>query len=1116
MRLKSNNVCCAFAWSPAKLETHAMIATASYIGSMNDDFDNEAYLEIRLVDVTQTDETEMPVIGSVALSGMAYKLDWSPHTGEQGIIAVSCSNNKVYIYSAAAILRSGAKRNEPQLQGQSRAPSPGLLWTIHEHHSPVRCCQFNMSEPQFLATGDDSGQWLLWCCPDAASGAGGGLTAPKNVQVIKNAAHSTSVVDIQWHPRYAHIIATASASGQVNVWNLKNVSLVTSLNVSKVSRGAGVTCIAWNPTAATQLAVGLDENHPVVQMWELKRSVAPIHEMVGHTSKISGISWNAQDTSMLTSCGCDGLTIWWDTGSGQKLGQLTPETNYMIDVKWCPVLPQVLATSSFEPLLCVSTAQDMSAFKGPADGSVAVPPKWMLRPCGASINLALDVVSLAPRTTNSLCVTHVRNRSFAASTNQKEKQELAQCPPGSPERVKWLQQHHHHLLAAVSKSITDRQPILEYLSQAAKKDNNLKRNPNSHDEDDPFAQITQENQKSYEDRASEHVAMGQIEEAVDVCIENGHYADAFTLAFLRGGSLIAKVHQSYVKYTIAQQTARRHVLLAGAVASGDFSSLLSGNIEMSWQEALSTIIAYIGEGFADACNRLGDVLKKNTNYEGAYACYVCGRNVDAIIELWRLQGIPPSQVVQNTILLEETTQRGALSPYFAECLFHRGVALIKDGQVNEAAEYLQRATNIGNENAALLVDRLKYLIPLQQSDKSVPYHLEPIPDQPTEACRQYFASLQGNSLAASQQQQQQQSQRPVNTPGPRPQAFEPPSQQQRPQLPMAAATVPGPQYTGQWTNPNPSAPPPPPLQPPQQVQQHQQHHQHQQQHHQQLQQEQQPLSQAPIPGAWPAAAPSSVPQTTSPFLPPPQPHGAPQPTSNAYPPLRHLNSSGSGLVMSVAEPSPGFPLGRGGPSAAPPGMPPPLPPQGMPYNAGKPHTAMMAAPSSQASSHTMPPAGGSSTFLNTRPQAPFIQATSSGERVSAPPPGPGSLPPYPQQHSRPSASLPLPTTTITNASAGSILEINVGVLMNPTHQKLVGHLQKQIPHIADPRRRASIDHAAMQLFSQLQANLLSDDLVQKLLNYVELAGTHKASILWREISDSYFKLIQPFFNLRFL
>ncbi|EAN79579.1 protein transport protein Sec31, putative [Trypanosoma brucei brucei TREU927] len=756
MRLKATPLTCVFAWAPEVLGTPTFLAAASVAGAIDDNFSGEAFLEIRLVDVTQTDETEMPVLGRTVIPAHALRVDWSPHGGERGIIAVSCEDGAVYVYDASIMMKNygiNPDRNteEPRLS------------VIAEHRGAVRGCQFNPSQPTFLAIGGDDGAWDVWMLENPRE--------PQRVPIMPDSAQPAGITHLQWNPKWPHILATSVANGVVNVWNLKTQTLAVSLHVSKSGKsGSSGNIIAWHPSMATQIAVGLDEKHPAIQIWDLKKAMMPLREMLGHENAVTGLAWNMTDHAILASCDADGKTLWWDPSTGERNGALQQQNGYMVDMKWSRALPVVLATSSFEPLFCVSTAEDVSS--APAPGASV--QKSLQRPCGASIGISGLVASVSSHSANAVRLTRIVTNNASDPSGMSGGDpvaEISRLPPASVERVEWLKAHQYPLLAAAAACKNDRTPILSYLAEDAP----------TEDTEDPF-ETMQGTQKSLEDIAASHVAAGRINEAVEACLDECEFGDAFAIAYLQGGKLMQRVQQEYTRHILMNSQGKRHIVYASAVAAGDFRSLMVGGNAL-WKEALSVIISFVGERFSEACDKLALALKEAGNRESAMTCFICSGNVDAVAELWHEENMPVEKLVQEVLLLEEVTGRKVTSTFFGDYLYEYGLGLLGKGLLTKAMPIFQRSANVGNRNAAIMVDRMRFEVPCGQI--TFPFVATPLSDSLSQSCLEFLAN-KGNG------QQQQQQQQPPSAVQPQYQqqrmgaTMPPPTQQQQQQQPPSA------------------------------------------------------------------------------------------------------------------------------------------------------------------------------------------------------------------------------------------------------------------------------------------------------------------------------------------
>ena len=78
---------------------------------------------------------------------------------------------------------------------------------------------------------------------------------------------------LQYNKLVPHILATASNNGYTSVWDLKQKKEL--MHLAHPSKKL-ITCVAWNPSQATQIAtVADDDQHPIVLIWDLRNARAP-------------------------------------------------------------------------------------------------------------------------------------------------------------------------------------------------------------------------------------------------------------------------------------------------------------------------------------------------------------------------------------------------------------------------------------------------------------------------------------------------------------------------------------------------------------------------------------------------------------------------------------------------------------------------------------------------------------------------------------------------------------------------------------------------------------------------------------------------------------------------
>jgi protein transport protein SEC31 len=241
---------------------------------MDDDFNSEAFLEIRTADLTDLSSADMTVVARTLIPDRVHRIDWSPHGGAHGIVAGAFTDGTFMVWSVDVMLANG-------VSGAEEHGSP-VLCHANAHGGAIRGLQFNKIQPHFLATGGVDKELSIWSLENPAS--------PLAVPALTKSTHASEITDVKWNPKFAHILATATSSGVVTVWDLKAKRAALSFNVSPTQQG-GANAIAWHPEVSTHLAVARDEASPVIQFWDLKKAMAPVRELRGHSQGITGLSW---------------------------------------------------------------------------------------------------------------------------------------------------------------------------------------------------------------------------------------------------------------------------------------------------------------------------------------------------------------------------------------------------------------------------------------------------------------------------------------------------------------------------------------------------------------------------------------------------------------------------------------------------------------------------------------------------------------------------------------------------------------------------------------------------------------------------------------------------------
>lgn len=685
-----------------------MLASGSVAGAMDDDFNSEAFLEIRRVAVHDTTTKEMPLVGRTLMADRVFCIDWSPFGGANGILAGCFTDGSVQVWSVDTILKNFA-------EGTEEDP---VLCRIAAHQGACRTLQFNPTQPHYLATGGQDKELCIWSLQEPRE--------PAAVPALTKATHPAEITDVKWNPKFAHILATATSNGAVIVWDLKARRTALTFNVSSTQPGAA-NAIAWHPDVSTHIAVARDDVNPVVQLWDLKKAVAPIRELRGHNKGVTSLSWNAEDPSLLLSCGCDGRTLCWNPNTGDLLGELPPQDTWVYQVQWAPTITAVLATSSFDSHFGVFSAQDVISG---GTGSTRTVPKWLRRPCGAVFGFG-GRVAAPVKGTNNIAIS-VTTRGDATG-DQQFRQSLIANPSRTPQRVELLKALQLPLLAATEEAAISRtrQPLLAFLDvNADELEASVENMPQ------PFSKEEDE----LETLLSKCIAAGRIAAGVKLCIAAGRLDDAFAVAQLASqpSGPVVDVLKAY------SATGRlRFVAYVKAILLDAHDELLQ-NASLPWREVLSLLATYVApQQFAALADAFGNALKARKEVDGAAAAFVCSGDVNAVADLFAEAGSMTAQkLVQYITLLEQTVGKLCTAPSFAQVLSAYAGVLANAGDFEGALLLSNRAAQLGDVAAAVVADRIQYHVPSAAAVKvGFPFALAVVPDATSIEC-QMMASQQ--------------------------------------------------------------------------------------------------------------------------------------------------------------------------------------------------------------------------------------------------------------------------------------------------------------------------------------------------------------------------------------
>lgn len=420
--IKSVNRSATVAFSPDS----NYLAAGTMAGAVDLSFSSSANMEIFKLDFqTQSDDRdrdhELPLVGEAASVERFNRIAWSKSGSFEsenfslGLVAGGLVDGSVALWNPHTLVSS---KNVDALVGRHQ-----------KHTGPVRGLDFCPSTPNYLASGAVDGEICVW--DFVKPGAPSHFPSLKSV----SGAPQGEVSFLQWNHKVQNILASTSYNGTTVVWDLRRQKQVISFADSNRRR---CSVLQWNPDHPTQLIVASDDdNSPTLRLWDLKNTISPAKEFVGHTKGVIAMSWCPFDSSFLLTCAKDNRTICWDTITGEIVCELPVGTNWNFDVHWYPKSPGLISASSFDGKIEIYNIEACSKFaEGEADfgGANLRAPKAFKRPVGASFGFGGKLVSFHPSQSigsevymHSLVTEHTlvdRSTEFEAAIKNGEKSSL--------------------------------------------------------------------------------------------------------------------------------------------------------------------------------------------------------------------------------------------------------------------------------------------------------------------------------------------------------------------------------------------------------------------------------------------------------------------------------------------------------------------------------------------------------------------------------------------------------------------------------------------------------------------------------------------------------------------
>ncbi|XP_064175110.1 protein transport protein Sec31A isoform X1 [Anguilla rostrata] len=213
---------------------------------------------------------------------------------------------------------------------------------------------------------------------------------------------------------------------------------------------------------------------------------------------------------------------------------------------------------------------------------------------------------------------------------------------------------------------------------------------------------------------SQALLVGNFEGAVELCLNDGRFAEAILLSISGGAELLKKTQQRYLD----KQKSNISMLISSVVTQNWQDIVESCELD-NWKEALAALLTYARpEEFAPLCDTLGARLEQQGKEKcclQACLCYICSGNIEKLVECWAQQKdcsspLDLEDLVEKVMILRKSIERlrngevAMQSPVLAHKLTHYASLLAAQGSLAAAMSYLPANSN--QESIQMLRDRL--------------------------------------------------------------------------------------------------------------------------------------------------------------------------------------------------------------------------------------------------------------------------------------------------------------------------------------------------------------------------------------------------------------------------
>ncbi|KAE8284134.1 Protein transport protein Sec31A SEC31-like protein 1 SEC31-related protein A [Larimichthys crocea] len=598
------------------------------------------------------------------------------------------------------LLASGANDSEIYIWDLNNFSSPMTPGTKTQPAEDISVVSWNRQVQHILASANPSGKAVVW-------------DLRKNEPIIKISDHSNRMhcSGMLWHPDVATQLVLASEDDRLPVIQMWDLRFATSPLKVFENHTRGILSISWSQADSELLLSSAKDNR--ILCWNPNTGEV-IYELPTTNQWCFDVQWCPRNPALLSAASFDGkITVYSVMGGSLKSQQQS--TADKISSSFDTMDP--FGTGQVLPPLQVPQPTVQDTIVPP----LKKPPKWVRRPVGASFafggklitfeNPKLPPVQSPQPVPRQVFVSQVtteteflqRSRELQAALQSGSFNNYCQAKIQNAKsdaeqdiwkfllvnfedeaRIKFLRllgfskdeldkkiskclgksfQHNGHGVDA--KDLAEK---MQRLSTERTEEATDARTSGSVSPADFFTQTPKENSNfqipvscDTDGLISQALLVGNFEGAVDLCLNDGRYAEAILLSISGGEELLKKTQQKY----LSRQKNSISMLISSVVTQNWRDIVQSCELD-NWKEALAALLTYAHpEDFARLCDTLGGRLEHEKTEKRclqACLCYICSGNIEKLVECWASHRDSSSpldleDLVEKVMMLRKSIER---------------------------------------------------------------------------------------------------------------------------------------------------------------------------------------------------------------------------------------------------------------------------------------------------------------------------------------------------------------------------------------------------------------------------------------------------------------------------